>query len=337
MTKELFLKKGPVLMAALLIAVASAVPAAAEEAREWVEIAEGGVEITVGPDGDFDNLNDALAEASGIRHRHNRGREGVVVSILPGYVLREQIHMYNTDLSHVRITGDENVPVDTTGFENADNDRGSRPVFNAQRGSEAPKIDVIFEYQDGPPSVGMLLNRGSSGVMTPDGGFVGFRDAVTVNNGSRLSARFSTLRGTRWGAHARHMSDANLRSADLSGGEIGVWARRASRIDARSADVSGDEGEGIRADNVSLVEGHGATLVGRPIGAHAFRGGKINLLNADIANTGLAMKVTEGGFIYAHEIEDTSGIGRMFSTKPHEVTADGAIFTDMPEEYIPED
>ncbi len=42
-------------------------------------------------------------------------------------------------------------------------------------------------------------------------------------------------------------------------------------------------------------------------------------------------------FPYAHEIEDTSGIERMFSTKPHELTPDGAIFTDMPEEYAEED
>ncbi|TVR61133.1 MAG: hypothetical protein EA420_12755 [Candidatus Competibacteraceae bacterium] len=291
---------------------------------------EGGLELTVGPGGHFTTLNEALAVASGIRHRHNSDRDGVVVRILDGFVMSEQVHMYNMDLSHVRITGDGSVPVDTTGFENADDSRGSTPLFNIQRGSEAPKIDTIFEQVAGGASVGLLVNRGSSAVITPNGGFVGFRDGATINNGSTLSGRFSTLRGSRWGVHARHMSDANLRSADLTGGELGAWARRASRVDVRGADLSGDgQGEGIRADNVSLVEAHGAVIGNREIAANAFRGGQINLLSVSFTGSRTAMQVTQGGFIYAHGIRDTNGVGELFTSQPNTFSENGAIFTDF--------
>jgi len=293
-----------------------------------VVLVDGGVEITVGANGHFQSLNDALAAASGLRHRHNEHRDGIVVHIFEDVVLNEQINLYNTDLSYIRITGNSPVFVDTSGFENADDDRGSAPFFNIQRGSEAPKVDVIFEQVAGGNAVGLLVNRGSSAVVTPNGGFTGFRDGATVNNGSTLTARFSTLRGSRWGVHARHMSDANLRSADLTGGEIGAWARRASRVDARAADVSGNGGEGLRADNVSLIEGHGAVMQNRDIAANAFRGGQINLLSGNFGGSAKAMQVTQGGFIYAHGIGDVSGVTTLFSVTPNEFSADGVIFTD---------
>ncbi|TVQ91467.1 MAG: hypothetical protein EA400_04975 [Chromatiaceae bacterium] len=299
--------------------------------RRWMAMVDGGVEIQVGPGGHFQSLNEALALASSLRHRHNSDRDGVVVRILNGYVLDEQIHQYNSDLSHVRITADEIVPVNTSSFVGADDDRGSAPLFNVQRGSESPKIDSIFEQIDGGAAVGLLVNRGSRAVITPNGGFIGFRDGATINNGSTLSARFSTLRGSRWGVHARHMSDATLRSADMTGGEIAAWARRASRIDVRGADLSGDGGEGIRADNVSLVEAHGAQIAGRAIAANAFRGGQINLLGVSFGDSVTAMRVTEGGFIYAHGLApaDLSEVTVPFSTEPNSFSADGVIFTNL--------
>lgn len=297
--------------------------------RRTMLMVDGGVELRVGPGGHFATLNEALALASSIRHRHNSERDGVVVRILEGFVLAEQIHQYNSDLSHVRITADGIVPVDTTGFVGADDDRGSVPLFNCQRGCEAPKIDAIFEQIAGGDAVGLLVNRGSRAVITPQGGFIGFRDGATINNGSTLSARFSTLRGSRWGVHARHMSDANLRSADMTGGEIAAWARRASRIDVRGADLSGTgTGEGIRADNVSLVEAHGAEIADRAIAVNAFRGGQVNLLGVGFSGSQLAMQVTEGGFIYAHNIGDIGGVGQLFSTEPNSFSADGVIFSN---------
>ncbi len=236
-------------------------------------------------------------------------------------------------LDHMRagdiVTGNSPVWVDTSGFANADDDRGSAPFFNIQRGSQAPKIDVVFERVSGGDAVGILVNRGSSAVITPNGGFTGFRDGATVNNASTLTARFSTLQGSRWGVHARHMSDANLRSADLSGVEIGAWARRASRVDARSANVSGDgTGKGLRADNVSLIEGHGAVMENRAIAANAFRGGQINLLSGNFGGSQTAMLVTQGGFIYAHGISNVSGVSTLFNVTPNEFSANGVIFTD---------
>lgn len=295
-----------------------------------VVLVEGGVEITVGANGHYQTLNDALAAASGLRHRHNENRDGIVLHIQDDVVLNEQINLFNTDLSYVRITGNSPVLVDTSGFERADDDRGSPPFFNIQRGSEAPKIDVIFEMVPGGRAVGLLVNRGSSAVITPDGGFVGFYDGATINNGSTLTARFSTLRGSsRWGVHARHMSDANLRSADLTGGGVyGVWARRASRIDVRGADVSGTGGEGLRADNVSLIEGHGTVMRNREIGANSFRGGQINLLNGDFNSSSTAMQVSDGGFIYAHQLRDLGGVTTIFNVTPNEFSAKGVIFTD---------
>ena len=289
-------------------------------------VVDGGVEFTVGANGHFQSLNEALGVASAVRSRHSGEREGVVVKILDGVVLNEQINMYNTDLSHIRLTGNSPVMADTTGFANADDDRGSAPFFNLQFGSESPKIDVIFEQVAGGDSVGFLDNRGSSAVLMPNGGFVGFRDGATVNNGSTLTGRFSTLQGSRWAIHARHMSDANLRSARLDGGEIGAWARRASRIDARAADLSGDgSGEGLRADNVSLIEAHGAVINQRAIAANAFRGGQINLLSANLAYTDTAMQVSDGGFIYAHGLGDLSGVEQVFSIEPNSFSARGVL------------
>ncbi|ANB01640.1 hypothetical protein [Ectothiorhodospira sp. BSL-9] len=298
---------------------------------QGVVVVDGGVEFTVGANGHFQSLNEALGVASAVRSRHSGERgEGVVVTILEGVVLNEQVNMHNTDLSHIRLTGNSPVMVDTTGFANADDDRGSAPFFNLQFGSESPKIDVIFEQVAGGDAVGLLANRGSSAVLTPNGGFVGFRDGATVNNGSTLTGRFSTLQGSRWAIHARHMSDANLRSARLDGGDIGAWARRASRIDARAADLSGHgSGEGLRADNVSLIEAHGAVINQRAIAANAFRGGQINLLSANLANTGTAMQVSDGGFIYAHGLGDLSNVGQVFSIEPNTFSARGVILTDL--------
>jgi hypothetical protein len=295
-----------------------------------VAVVEPGRELSVGPGGQFATLNDALAAASTMRPRHvgNAEANGVVVRIERGFVVREQVALNAADMSHVRITGEGRVPVDTTGFVRSEDDRGSAPLFDIQRGSEAPVIDVIFEQVAGGNAVGLLLNRGSRGVITPNGGFVGFRDGATVNNGSTLSGRYATLQGSRWAVHARHMSDANLRSAVLHGGEVGAWARRASRIDARSADLSGNGGEGLRADNVSLIEAHGAVLRDRAVAAHAFRGGQINLLEAYFEGSQLAMRVTDGGFIYAHGFCNIERVENVYSVTPNELTAYGVIFTD---------
>lgn len=300
-----------------------------QDGPESVILVDGGVEFTVGTNGHFATLNDALATASGLRHKYNEAGNDISIRIDPGYTLNEQIRMTNTDLSFVRITGEGTVFVDASGFARGEDDRGSAPFFDIQRGSRSPKIDVLFEQVGGGDAVGILVNRGSSAVLTPNGGFTGFRDGATVNNGSTLSGRFSTLRGSRWAIHARHMSDANLRSADMTGGELGAWARRASRIDARAADVSGPGGEGLRADNVSLIEGHGAVMRDRDIGANAFRGGKINLLNGDFQGAVVGMQVTDGGFIYAHQLSNIDA-SMLFSVMPNQFSADGVIFTDEP-------
>ena len=312
---------------------------ATEAADTSLRLVDQSLVLTVGADGDYLSLNAALGVASGMRHRFTGTDAGIEIRILPGTVLNEQVHLYSMDLSHIRLSGPEPVTVDISGFEHADDDRDSVPFINAQRGSRTPLIDVLFEQAPVPASedtaanehgaVGLLLNRGSSAVITPNGGFTGYRDGATVYNGSTLSARFGTLQGTRWGLHARHMSDANLRSATITGGEIGVWARRASRIDVRAANLSGTGGVGILADNVSLVEAHGAQLHSRDVAAHAFRGGQINLLEADLEGSVLGAQVSDGGFIFAHQLSKLEGVETLFSVMPNAFSRDGVIFSDV--------
>ena len=104
--------------------------------------------VTVGQDGDYATINEALTYLSAFYPVYKSGGIKCVVEIIGGTVINEQIFVEKIDLSYITIStsaSDNTVKVDTTGWGGVTHDtRGNRPFFSAENGGRLPAIDCLF-------------------------------------------------------------------------------------------------------------------------------------------------------------------------------------------------
>lgn len=249
---ELFIKAvGLAVCCALLCSCVNLRAAAAPQTEPAAGVSVIGqpMEVTVGANGQFQTLNEALAYCSRFYPVYQKDGCGVTIRILEGTTIREQIVCSAVDLSYITITADRTasypeVPVEHTAAWTGDRDesRYNKPFLEANNGGRLPLIGCVFrlvsECSDANGYVcGMLCDKGSEGIVLDGGGFTHFFDGVIANNNSEITCRNGVLTDCgRYAAQARHISRVSVRGSDLSGaGQCAVYANRVSSVDARAA------------------------------------------------------------------------------------------------------
>lgn len=209
------------------------------------------VEITVGSNGDFANLRDAISYASAFHPIYFQDSRlplfvtNFVIKILSGTIISEQILLQGIDLSYITITyedytppsvtdallkqiaegsivfdeteGYNSVSVDARTFGDSSHDtRGDVCLFHCEDGAVLPTIGCVFKLTTPHSSkdvAGIVCNRGSRAVVKSLCGFIGFNDGVIANNESSITIREGiTMNCGRWGCHARHNGEVSARS-----------------------------------------------------------------------------------------------------------------------------
>lgn len=243
-----------------------------------------GLVITVGSGGDFATLNAALDAASRISPRYVRNGLAIEVRLLAGYVMQEQVMVYQRDLSFVKVTSvdsDNGTPVTIrrsamTDVPNVSNWRpGVFPAFTAMNGGRLPAIGCQFEFDTTGTGVGTV------GIHVKEGGWCTvlrhadgkIRNGVTkagwrglyADNGF-VYARFATFdeAGLAGGPdapaciRAANGSVVVCRDSYARNGTRGLYVSQ-SYVDALYLDMSGSvstggtTGEGARITGASKV------------------------------------------------------------------------------------
>lgn len=238
------------------------------------------VEITVGSNGDFANLRDAISYASTFHpiyfydSRLPLFLTNFVIKILSGTIISEQILLQGIDLSYITITyedytppsvtdalleqiaegsivfdvteGYNSVAVDARTFADSSHDtRGDVCLFHCEDGAVLPTIGCVFKLTTPHASngvAGIVCNRGSRAVVKSLCGFIGFNDGVIANNESSITIREGiTMNCGRWGCHARHNGEVSARSVIAVG----------CATDARYS----DESAALCADRIADLDG----------------------------------------------------------------------------------
>jgi len=147
-------------------------------ATSFPEKLTANIEVTVGNNGDFSTLQEAI-EFLVNKYYPQYISEGVVPSVtirmLSGYILTSPVIIDGLNLSWIKITGDDaSTPVDATGWKSfetpwAPGTNIGQPAFVLQRGAQGPRIAQIFEMIGSVPQAirGLYVTQGSVAVVEP--------------------------------------------------------------------------------------------------------------------------------------------------------------------------
>jgi hypothetical protein len=320
--------------------------------------------VTVGENGDFKTINQALRYLSKFYPAYLDGGIECEVKILDGTVINEQIRLERIDLSHISITtdnADNTVQVDVTGWGGITHDtRGNKPFFSAEYGARLPCIKCLFscivpeggwipsKYTDESGNevetniaVGYFCNRGSTGVIagettysgsTSQGlanvGFENFYDNIIANNNSEIVLREAIARNAgRYGVMARHISRVSARSADITNcADTAAYADRSSMMDIRFADVSGSNNglQCFNTSNMTAVETIANNITN--IVADSREGSVLNCAEMTIDTAKDVFKVLNGGTVIATSTSPTNVSGTLNSKERNTVDINGIIY-----------
>ena len=320
--------------------------------------------VTVGENGDFKTINQALRCLSKFYPAYVDSGIECEVKILDGTIINEQIRLERIDLSHISITtdnADNTVQVDVTGWDGITHDtRGNKPFFSAEYGARLPCIKCLFscivpeggwvtqKYTDENGNevdtnmaVGYFCNRGSTGVIagettysgsTSQGlanvGFENFYDNIIANNNSEIVLREAIARNAgRYGVMARHISRVSARSADITNcADTAAYADRSSMMDVRFADVSGSNNglQCFNTSNMTAVETIANNITN--IVADSREGSVLNCAEMTIDTAKDVFKVLNGGTIIATSTAPTNVSGTLNSKETNMVDVNGVIY-----------
>jgi len=316
--------------------------------------------VTVGANGDFSSINDALTYLSRFYPLYKKGGIKCELRILAGTVITEQIYVTQMDLQHVTITaeiaqdqsnavtttpdsttytvGSVQVAPDLTWAVTADahDSRGDLPFIAGENAAKLPTIGCVFvlgNNTSGKTICGLLANRGSECVVLGGCGFDGFYDGVISNNESTVTIREGISRNmTRWGVHARHNGEVSARSVIATGCGIAAEANRIADIDVREATLDGST-VAITASHASRITANGCHANGCGGGASpvvgSFDCSLVNCVDLEVKNaTSNVFAVGYGGLLTAFNA-DSTGLGEglsLYSMNVNTLGAAGIIF-----------
>jgi len=192
--------------------------------------------VTVGNGGDFNTINAALESLVSLYYpKYISGGDypTVTITLLPEFVMNEQVLVQSLDLSWITINGiDDETEINRSALTKAF--AGGYPAFGAINGCL--------------PVIGQLFNMNTSGTGT-------YRDGISLRNNSHVTVASGCgikNAGGR-GIFANMNSSASVEAANFSGaGSTGCTAS-CSTIDARYVNASGSKRDGIGASEGGIV------------------------------------------------------------------------------------
>lgn len=302
------------------------VPNGYEEAINSVQLQNGNVTLTVGTNGDFAQLSDALTYASKI---HAILGVTVTIQLLTGFVLAEQITI-DRDLSFTKITSaDASVSVLGSAItatnisapahlNEVDSSLGYsavslKCVFAIINGGKSPIIDCLF-----------AVDMTGAGTVTGIGAYNG--SAVTVKQGCGITGASMNLyllenctgacAGANFGGGlVTAISVFRESRLEFGGGTAknsnrGIYVDGNSTADLTGANFSGCTAEGIYIGVACLVSGNDLTANACATGISAYSGGRFSGRACRINNcTTAAIHAMSGAeiVIIASQLKNTVG------------------------------
>ena len=222
------------------------------------KILSASVTYTVGTGGDFPNINDALSFVSEYRPVYTAAGVTVVLSLLSGFVVDEQVICTGIDLSWIVIRSvDASVSINSAGLTlyfaaSAITGSALYPVFAAINGGRTPVIDTIFAFSAvSPYRIGALAMGAGSVIQAIDGGFNLAHMGVVCCYGGLFSAGSMECDGgsiyeadTGFYAAAGGMITGS--SLEAPNNQVGVYAKKGGSVHATNI-TAGDCYNGINA------------------------------------------------------------------------------------------
>lgn len=277
---------------------------------------------TVGVDGDFATINEALAYYSMRKVIYQSNGLQVEIKLKAGYIVKEQIILKKIDLGWITITSESpQVYVDRDSITTVVSD-DRKPVFSGSDNAVLPIIAVQFILSSGTNERvdGVCVFRGSKATLIEPAGFKGFyrglgayfnseinyyRNGLSLDtysgqladfSGSLDSGFYATFNSTI-GVPYANLDDATYhgamgiwnsivdvyRSRARNCGGYGFYVRDGSRMNARETDASGCD-VGYYALHKSTINARFKpdTGVSNSMGASNCRIGVYALHNSDI-------------------------------------------------------
>ena len=265
------------------------------------------ISFTVGVGGDFSNITDAIKKITEYKQVYSSDLT-FDITILSGYIVKEQLLFTNIDLSMITIKSiDPIVTIDATDFNSVFGSELSYPFIGA-RNAKAPNIDVLFSmtnsidkndglYLQSTSSCNVLpnkgiMNSGGFGIRAFDNSSLSARMAIfkdsngrgcMISQGSRLSAPFIDLSGSkgRNGFRAYRNCTASLEGANISNcGETAVRISEGCIVDIKNSNLS----------NAGVIDSEGNSN-----GMTVFGASVVNAQNCNFSGAKLTGLVVSGG------------------------------------------
>lgn len=269
---------------------------ALEQAYSDFQKRETAEKVTVGTQGDFNSLNQALEFVSKKDSVYKSAGLRVEIELQAGFVLDEQIIVDGQDLGWIVITSvDPVVMIDGAGITEVVIE-SRRPAFLGIHNAVLPVIGVQFDYGTGPKGDGITVAFGSKVLLLAGSGVDNAIRGLGAYYGSEASCYMQGLteggagkgagdqRGvsfkncTNRAFMATYSSSINCARSILTNcsGDIAVYVIWNSNADIYQSDISGASGTAVNARDASRVNARETNVSGSNRGYHALHGATIN-------------------------------------------------------------
>jgi hypothetical protein len=293
-------------------------------------------DIRVGNGERFSSVAAALRYITSNQVRFATSGTPVVITLVSGFVLEEQILASGIDLGWIQISSeDAEVPVSRAALTTAYASPGVPdfiPAFGGRR-CTMPRINTVFRLDSTGTDnlVGMYVFDASTARVNAGAGFCGFDSHnLRVEQASRCNAEMAIFddAGSR-GIRADRGSNLNARGASVQrAGGRAVYADRGSFItfrDGNADDCAGDEA--LSAREGSMISADGATARNAAEKALiAFGGGSsIHAGSSDVSGAGGTAVEAVGGAvisIVAGDASDCGGDETLYANRGAVIAAD---------------
>jgi len=297
------------------------------------KIIEESFTVTVGQDGDYQTLNEALQDLSKYRPLYSEDTIKVTIILLNDYEMREQVIVERINLSWIEITSEQAevnvVREDMVKETQLPDGTLIYPVFCARDNGHLPIVNCLFyvdETGEENSVKGIVCLNNSKAIIKDKAGIKNAYDNIYAHSESNIEAygcvaTFAKKRGIyslrsssinainadasnagSHGIHATHSSSINASNADASNaGSYGIYANQSSSIEFWGGDASGAKTTGIRANQNSTIN---ATNALAKLGEED----SPNDIYVAIGSTVVIYGTTEGGTSQAMNKVTSSGI-----------------------------
>ncbi len=266
----------------------------ATQAHNGITISNSNELVTVGSNGDFETINEAikyLITKYPSYNTSNKINTTATIKLLSGFIMAEQVLVEGLNLGWVEIIGEDNETVIngsalTVEFTFDTNNYRTNPAFGVSNGT-LPKISQLFNMQTstGSDKTGIsVINNGDCFIAKDCGIKNAQRYGLFVSGNSRAQAENSIFSGaSEGGIFVARSSAVNAASADASNaGEHGIYANQGSSINAVNANASNAGKNGIYANQGSSINAWGADAHGADEkGIYANQSSSINIINVN--------------------------------------------------------